>query len=333
MLNTGSNSAKGNPAGAIVSVRNLTKKFKLSRKALLHAVDDISFDIRQGEILGLVGESGCGKSTLGRLIIKLHEPTSGHITFAGKDVSKKLSLSDRRKFSRDVQLIFQDPYSSLNPRMTVKDIIAEGPDSCGLWAQGERERKVAEWLERVGLHASHASRYPHEFSGGQRQRIGIARALALEPKLVICDEPISALDVSVQAQIVNLLKELQKERNLTYLFIAHDLSMVRVICDRMAVMYLGKLVELGTSAEVYDNPQHPYTKALISSNPIPDPEFERKRQRALIKGEIGTPVNPKPGCRFAPRCPHVMDKCRSVTPELRKTPAGQLAACHLYPES
>lgn len=328
MINRGSSGEQ-----PIVSVRNLTKKFKLSRKAFLHAVDDISFEIRPGEILGLVGESGCGKSTLGRLIIKLHEPTSGAITFAGRDVSGKLSLSDRRKFSRDVQLIFQDPYSSLNPRMTVKDIIAEGPDSCGLWASAEREAKVAEWLERVGLHASHASRYPHEFSGGQRQRIGIARSLALEPKLVICDEPISALDVSVQAQIVNLLKNLQKERDLTYLFIAHDLSMVRVICDRMAVMYLGKLVEIGTSAEVYDNPQHPYTKALINSNPIPDPEFEKKRQRSLIKGEIGTPVNPKPGCRFAPRCPHVMERCRTITPELRATPGGQLAACHLYPES
>jgi oligopeptide transport system ATP-binding protein len=314
----------------IVKVRNLTKKFRLARNTYLHAVDDISLDINETEILGLVGESGCGKSTLGRLIIKLHEPTSGNIDFNGTDVSHKLSMAERRKFSRDVQLIFQDPYSSLNPRMTVKDIIAEGPDSCGLWKSDEREKKVAFWLERVGLHASHASRYPHEFSGGQRQRIGIARALALEPKLVICDEPISALDVSVQAQIVNLLKELQRERELTYLFIAHDLSMVRVICDRMAVMYLGKIVELGTAAQVYDNPQHPYTKALVSSNPIPDPEFEKKRKRALIQGEIGSPVNPKPGCRFAPRCPHVMDVCRSTDPMNVKTEAGQVVACHLF---
>ncbi len=314
----------------IVKVQNLTKKFRLGRKVFLHAVDDLSFEINETEILGLVGESGCGKSTLGRLIIKLHEPTSGKIDFNGTDVSHKLSMAERRKFSRDVQLIFQDPYSSLNPRMTVKDIIAEGPDSCGLWKSEEREKKVAFWLERVGLHASHASRYPHEFSGGQRQRIGIARALALEPRLVICDEPISALDVSVQAQIVNLLKELQRERDLTYLFIAHDLSMVRIICDRMAVMYLGKIVELGTSAQVYDNPQHPYTKALVSSNPIPDPEFEQKRTRSLIQGEIGSPVNPKPGCRFAPRCPHVMDICRTTDPVDTKTEAGQVVACHLF---
>ncbi len=314
----------------IVKVRNLTKKFRLGRNTFLHAVDDLTLEIHETEILGLVGESGCGKSTLGRLIIKLHEPTSGNIDFNGTDISHKLSISERRKFSRDVQLIFQDPYSSLNPRMTVKDIIAEGPDACGLWKGEEREKKVAFWLERVGLHASHASRYPHEFSGGQRQRIGIARALALEPKLVICDEPISALDVSVQAQIVNLLKELQRERDLTYLFIAHDLSMVRVICDRMAVMYLGKIIELGTSAQVYDNPQHPYTKALVSSNPIPDPEFEQKRTRSLIQGEIGSPINPKPGCRFAPRCPHVMDVCRTTDPVNTKIEAGQVVACHLF---
>lgn len=314
----------------IIRVKDLTKKFRLGRKTYLHAVDEVSLDIEHGEILGLVGESGCGKSTLGRLIIKLHEPTSGTISFRGDDVSKKLTIAERRKFSRDVQLIFQDPYSSLNPRMTVKDIIAEGPDSCGLWKDSERESKVSEWLLRVGLHPSHASRYPHEFSGGQRQRIGIARALALEPRLVICDEPISALDVSVQAQIVNLLKELQRERNLTYLFIAHDLSMVRLICDRMAVMYLGKIVEIGTSAQVYDNPQHPYTKALVDSNPIPDPVFEKARTRMLIQGEIGSPINPKPGCRFAPRCPHVMPICRNQNPILKKVPAGQIASCHLF---
>jgi len=318
------------PNQPIVKVRNLTKKFRLGRGVFLHAVDNLSFEINETEILGLVGESGCGKSTLGRLIIKLLEPTSGHIDFSGTDVSHKLTLRERRNFSRDVQLIFQDPYSSLNPRMTVKDIIAEGPDSCGLWNSSERESKVTFWLERVGLHASHASRYPHEFSGGQRQRIGIARALALEPKLVICDEPISALDVSVQAQIVNLLKELQSERKLTYLFIAHDLSMVRVICDRMAVMYLGKIIELGSSAQVYDNPQHPYTKALVSSNPVPDPEFEQRRTRALIQGEISSPVNPKPGCRFAPRCPHVMDICQTIDPPDIKTDSGQVVACHLF---
>lgn len=314
----------------IIQMKNLTKKFKLGRNKFLHAVDDVSLDISHGEILGLVGESGCGKSTLGRLLIKLHEPTSGTIKFRGEDVSKPLSIAERRKFSRDVQLIFQDPYSSLNPRMTVKDIIAEGPDSCKLWKDSEREAKVSAWLERVGLHPSHASRYPHEFSGGQRQRIGIARSLALEPRLVICDEPISALDVSVQAQIVNLLKELQRERNLTYLFIAHDLSMVRLICDRMAVMYLGKIVEIGTASQVYDNPQHPYTQALVNSNPIPDPEFEKTRKRTLIQGEIGSPVNPKPGCRFAPRCPYVMPICRSQDPELKEVADGQLASCFLF---
>jgi oligopeptide/dipeptide ABC transporter ATP-binding protein len=318
-----------NPSRKIVEARHLTKKFKIGSGLWLHAVDDVDLDIYDGEILGLVGESGCGKSTLGRLIIRLHQETSGTLTVAGRDVTGKMPRGRRREFARAVQLIFQDPYSALNPRMTVKDIIAEGPDAIGLWPAAERERRVAEWLERVGLHASHASRYPHEFSGGQRQRIGIARALAMEPKLVICDEPISALDVSVQAQVVNLLKDLQAERKLTYLFIAHDLSMVRVICDRMAVMYLGKVVEIGSSAQVYDSPQHPYTQALVAANPIPDPVAERQRQRQLIQGEIGSPVNPKPGCRFAPRCPHAMEKCRQVTPELRDVGGGRLAACHL----
>jgi oligopeptide transport system ATP-binding protein len=314
----------------LVEIKDLTKKFKIGRGRYLFAVDQVSLDIHEGEILGLVGESGCGKSTLGRLIIKLHRETSGTIAIDGHRATGRLSRKERLAFARSVQLIFQDPYSSLNPRMTVKDIVAEGPVALGLWSGKERERKVSEWLERVGLHASHASRYPHEFSGGQRQRIGIARALAVEPKLVICDEPISALDVSVQAQVVNLLKELQVERQLTYLFIAHDLSMVRMICDRMAVMYLGKMVEIGTAAQVYDNPQHPYTQALVAANPLPDPAAERLRERKLIQGETSSPVNPQPGCRFAPRCPYVMDKCRSITPELLSVGAGrQLAACHL----
>lgn len=320
---------KSNGGQSLVEIRNLSKTFKLRRGVNLHAVDDVSLDIHEGEILGLVGESGCGKSTLGRLLIRLHKESGGSIRFRGREIGARMSKAERLDFVRSVQLIFQDPYSSLNPRMTVRDIIAEGPDAIGLWDGKDRSRRVDEWLERVGLHSSHANRYPHEFSGGQRQRIGIARALAVEPKLVICDEPISALDVSVQAQVVNLLKELQVERQLTYLFIAHDLSMVRVICDRMAVMYLGKLVEIGTSSQVYDHPQHPYTQALISSNPIPDPEAARQRDRSLIQGEIGSPINPKPGCRFAPRCPSVMERCRTHTPELRSLgPDLQGAACH-----
>lgn len=317
-------------AQPLVELRNLSKIFKLSSKRFLHAVDKINLDIYEGEILGLVGESGCGKSTLGRTIIKLHQETGGTIKFGGKDFSGPLKNRDKKQFSREVQMIFQDPYSALNPRMTVKEIICEGPDAHGLWPDKERDKRVNGWLERVGLNPNHAGRFPHEFSGGQRQRIGIARALALEPKLVICDEPISALDVSVQAQIINLLKELQAERELTYLFIAHDLSMVRVICDRMAVMYMGSLVEVGTAKDVYDNPQHPYTQALVSANPIPDPVAERQRQRKLIQGEIGSPVNPKPGCKFAARCPYVMAKCRDVTPELLDVgPGRQQAACHL----
>lgn len=314
----------------LVELNEVSKIFRIGRGKNLHAVDKVTLDIFEGEILGLVGESGCGKSTLGRTIIKLYTESEGTLKFNGEDFNGPISHAKRREFARHIQMIFQDPYSSLNPRMTVMDIIAEGPDACGLWRHEEREKRVKEWLEKVGLHPSHASRYPHEFSGGQRQRIGIARALAMEPKLVICDEPISALDVSVQAQIITLLKDLQLEKKLTYLFIAHDLSMVRVICDRMAVMYLGNVIEVGTSEDVYDSPQHPYTQALIAANPIPDPAAERQRQRKLIAGEIGSPVNPKPGCRFAPRCPHVMEKCRSVSPVLKPSSAGkQLAACHL----
>ncbi|MCX6117625.1 MAG: ABC transporter ATP-binding protein [Proteobacteria bacterium] len=311
----------------LVELKNVSKIFDIGRGKKLHAVDDITINIREGEILGLVGESGCGKSTLGRTIIKLYTETSGVITFDGQDITGPIKGNHRKNYAQKMQMIFQDPYSSLNPRMTVEDIIAEGPDACNLWPDKDRKNNVAKWLERVGLHASHAGRYPHEFSGGQRQRIGIARALAMNPKLLICDEPISALDVSVQAQIISLLKELQVEQNLTYLFIAHDLSMVRVICDRMAVMYLGKIIELGSSGDVYERPKHPYTKALIAANPIPDPEIEKKRTKTLIHGEIGSPVNPKPGCRFAARCPHVFDRCRSETPQLRGD--NQQFACHL----
>lgn len=320
---------KNSSTNSLVTLNGISKIFDVGRGKKLHAVDNVTLDIREGEILGLVGESGCGKSTLGRVIIKLHTETSGTMTFQGNNLNGKMAKLDRKKFAREMQMIFQDPYSSLNPRMTVEDIIAEGPDACGLWTPGERKSKVKEWLERVGLHASHANRYPHEFSGGQRQRIGIARAIAMRPKLLICDEPISALDVSVQAQIVTLLKQLQVEENLTYVFIAHDLSMVRVICDRMAVMYLGKIVELGTSADVYERPQHPYTKALIEANPIPDPEFESKRVKTMIKGEITSPINPKPGCRFAGRCPVAIDRCRNEDPVFKTTHAGHQVACHL----
>lgn len=314
----------------LVRIENLSKTFKVGRGAFLHAVNQVNLEIQRGEILGLVGESGCGKSTLGKTLIKIHQETGGKMFFDGQDITGKLSRSRKAKFCRQIQMIFQDPYMSLNPRMTVEDIVAEGPDAHGLWTKGERKRKVVEWLERVGLHSSHINRYPHEFSGGQRQRLGIARALAMDPELVICDEPISALDVSVQAQVINLLKELQVEKNLTYLFIAHDLSMVRVICDRMAVMYLGSLVEIGPSSEVYDNPKHPYTQALVSANPIPDPSRERLRERKMIQGEIGSPVNPKPGCLFAPRCSSRMEKCDGVTPSLREISGTESqASCHI----
>jgi oligopeptide transport system ATP-binding protein len=314
-----------------LEIRDVSKHFKLSRSKVLQALNHVNLDVFDGEILGLVGESGCGKSTLGKTIVRLHQETSGNMKLYGEDVSGAMSFARRKKYSREVQMIFQDPYSSLNPRMTVEDIIAEGPDAHSMWKRSERQAKVAEWLERVGLHSSHASRYPHEFSGGQRQRIGIARALALEPRVVICDEPISALDVSVQAQIINLLKDLQTERGLTYIFIAHDLSMVRVICDRMAVMYLGSLVEVGTASEVYDNPQHPYTQALIAANPLPDPHVERTRQREIIKGEISSPVNVKPGCLFASRCPHASEICRSKTPHLLPLQGShRRVACHLF---
>jgi oligopeptide transport system ATP-binding protein len=311
---------------ALVRIKNLSKHFNVGRGRTLHAVDQVSLDIKQGEILGIVGESGSGKSTLGRTIIKLHTQTEGSLIFDGQDISAPMSRLDRKHYARQMQMIFQDPYSSLNPRMTVGDIIAEGLDSCEVWTANERKSKIDEWLERVGLHASHASRYPHEFSGGQRQRIGIARALAMRPKLLICDEPISALDVSVQAQVIKLLKNLQQEENLTYIFIAHDLSMVRLVCDRMAVMYLGQIVEIGSSKDIYENPSHPYTQALIAANPVPDPEIESLRTKTTIRGEITSAINPKPGCRFANRCLEASSLCHSESPKLRGT--SRQVACH-----
>lgn len=312
----------------LVETKDLCKYFDLGRGALLHAVDKVNLQIFSGETLGLVGESGCGKSTLGRVLVRMYDQTSGSYQFDSSEVPPQLNASYRRKFSRQAQMIFQDPYASLNPRMTVGDIISEGPEVHGLWKGAERQKKIDFWLGRVGLVPEHASRFPHEFSGGQRQRIGIARSLALEPKFVVCDEPISALDVSVQAQVVTLLQELQRELGLTYLFIAHSLSMVRYISNRMAVMYLGKVVELGPADAVYSAPLHPYSEALIASNPFPDPIRERTRKHTLLTGEISSPVNPKPGCQFANRCSYVTDRCRAETPELHESQPGRFVSCH-----
>lgn len=317
---------------ALLEIQNLKKHFVIEKNKVLHAVDGVSLAIKKNEIVGLVGESGCGKSTLGRTLAGLYDKTSGHVVYDGNQLPQAYSAKDFAKMSREIQMIFQDPYSSLNPRMTVKEIIAEGPRLNGMWKPEEVTEKVGEWLGRVGLARDHMSRYPHEFSGGQRQRIGIARALALEPKVVICDEPISALDVSIQAQIVNLLGGLKEKFGLTLLFIAHDLSMVRYISDRMAVMYLGSLVELGPSDEVYYEPLHPYTQLLVGSNPEPDPIAEKARPHAAMLGEIPTPMNVKPGCRFAGRCPKTEDRCRSVTPAWKEIKPDHFVACHVVSE-
>jgi oligopeptide transport system ATP-binding protein len=315
----------------LLEVKNLKKHFKMGRNQVLKAVDDVSFDIYRGETLGLVGESGCGKSTTGRTLIRLYEATEGEVFYAGENVHGKKSRAELKKFNRKMQMIFQDPYASLNPRMTVKDIIAEGIDIHNLVKTNkERDERVYELLQIVGLNKEHANRYPHEFSGGQRQRIGIARALAVDPEFIIADEPISALDVSIQAQVVNLLQKLQRERGLTYLFIAHDLSMVKHISDRVGVMYLGNLVELTTSDELYSEPMHPYTQALLSAIPIPDPEVERSRERIILEGDVPSPIAPPSGCRFRTRCPHAMDVCASVSPKWQEVKDGHYVACHLY---
>jgi oligopeptide transport system ATP-binding protein len=319
----------------ILRVENLVKHFPVGGGSLfrrqdgvVRAVDGVSFDLRRGETLGLVGESGCGKSTTGRTILQLYRPTSGAVYLDGQNLVT-MSHNELRESRRKMQMIFQDPYASLNPRLTVGEIVGDPLRAYSdRKSRKEIEAEVRSLLELVKLDASYTNRYPHEFSGGQRQRIGIARALALRPKLVVCDEPISALDVSIQAQVINLLVELQRQLTLTYLFIAHDLAMVRHVCDRVAVMYLGVIVELSGSYELYHAPLHPYTQALLSSVPIPDPEVEQSRQRTILKGEIPSPVNPPSGCRFRTRCPIAKAKCAEVVPEWRELKPGHFVACH-----
>lgn len=313
---------------AFIEIEGLRKFFNVGNNRILKAVNDISFSIHKGETLGLVGESGCGKSTAGRTIIRLYEPTAGRILLDGTDITKLSNLKFKAYRSK-IQMIFQDPYASLNPRMTVLDIIGEALDIHGLTkSRAERKRRVEQLLEMVGLNADHASRYPHEFSGGQRQRIGITRALAVEPQFIICDEPISALDVSIQAQIVNLLSDLQKKMGLTYLFIAHDLSMVKYMSDRVAVMYLGKIVELARSEDIYANPQHPYTKALLSAIPVADPDVQEGKERIILNGDLPSPINPPSGCAFRTRCPAATEKCAAEAPVFREARPGHFAACH-----
>ncbi|MBQ2651046.1 MAG: ATP-binding cassette domain-containing protein [Clostridia bacterium] len=314
----------------ILEVKHLKKYFPAGGKRTLKAVDDVSFTIYEGETLGIVGESGCGKTTCGRTCIGIYKATDGEVYYKGKDINK-MSPAERKEFTKQVQMIFQDPYSSLDPRMKVHDIIAEGMQIHGLVSSREEEIKaVQSLLEQVGLNPEHASRYVHEFSGGQRQRIGIARALAVNPEFLMCDEPISALDVSVQAQVVNLLIKLQKERGLTCMFIAHDLSMVKHISDRVGVMYLGNMVELATSEALYDKPMHPYTKALLSAIPIPDPNVERSRTQIRLQGEVPSPMNPPAGCHFCNRCVYMTEECTKRAPEFREVEPGHFVACHLF---
>jgi oligopeptide/dipeptide ABC transporter ATP-binding protein len=312
----------------ILKLQNLTKKYRLDSKRVLHAVEDVNLEIREGEVLGLVGESGCGKSTLGKMITGLVPRTSGEIHFRGEALPEIYRQKDFRKFARKIQMVFQDPASSLNPRMTVQDILSEGPLLHALWKKSDCRDKSAEWLTRVGLSPGQLSRYPHEFSGGQRQRIGIARALALEPELLVCDEPISALDVSVQAQVVNLLLDLKENLGLSLLFIAHDLSMVRFISQRIAVMYLGRLAEIGPADALFQSPAHPYTRSLLEANPVADPRFEQARRIELLSGEVPSPVNPGAGCRFAGRCPKTAAICRTQSPPWVGPSPDQGAACH-----
>jgi oligopeptide transport system ATP-binding protein len=310
----------------LVAIRDLKVYFKVAGNRTVKAVDGVTLDIFKGETLGLVGESGCGKSTLGRAILRLTEPTSGHVLYRDRDLAQ-LSAREMRDQRRHLQIIFQDPYASLNPRMTVGQIIGEPLETFQLARGREAERRVQELMETVGLSKRFVKRYPHEFSGGQRQRIGIARALAVDPDFIVADEPISALDVSIQAQIMNLLERLKREKNLTYLFISHDLRAVRHVSDRVAVMYLGKLVELTDAKAIYDEPLMPYTKALISAVPVPDPKIEAQRRRIVLEGDVPSPLNPPTGCRFHTRCPYVIQACKEVEPALAEIKPGHWAAC------
>ncbi len=322
----------------LVEVKNLKKYFSINdnsskglmrKKNTLKAVDDVTFDIYEGETFGLVGESGCGKTTLGRTIMRLYDVTDGSILFEGKDMAK-MSQKELAPIRKDIHMIFQDPYASLDPRMTVSEIIMESMVNDTDLPANKRREKVLELLNLVGLNSDHANRYPHEFSGGQRQRVGIARSLAANPRFIVCDEPISALDVSIQAQVVNLLKELQHKLGLTYLFIAHDLSMVQYISDRVGVMYLGKMVELADSDTLYANPLHPYTQALMSAIPVPDPDMEKAKKRIIVEGEVPSPINPPSGCTFHTRCPKATEKCKCEAPVFRELAKGHFVACHLF---